>query len=390
MNLGAARRVLAMLAAGWAACLLGAGPAAAATWTVAPGQSLAEALRRATDGDVIELLAGVHQAQVGVILQRRLTVRGVGGRTVLRAAGRSAEDKAILVVRNGEVRIENLEFRGARVPDGNGAGIRFERGRLWVQACAFIDNQNGILTGNAADAELTVQDSEFADAPEGTRLPHLLYVGRIARFTLVGSHLHGGRQGHLVKSRARESQILYNRLDDRPDGQASYELEFPNGGQAWVVGNQIVQTGKTSNATLLAFGAEGSATEAGRSHGLFLAHNTMVNAGITPALFVRVHEQLLGAPVVQRSVNNLFVGLGVADLAEGGVVHGNFSVPQAMLQETASGELRLPPGSWLHGRAVAVDEALGVSLQPAAEFAGPRGIKRLAPRATWSPGAFQD
>jgi hypothetical protein len=55
---------------------------------------------------------------------------------VLLAAGHSAEDKAILVVRNGEVRIENIEFRGTRVPDGNGAGIRFERGRCGCKTAA--------------------------------------------------------------------------------------------------------------------------------------------------------------------------------------------------------------------------------------------------------------
>lgn len=384
-----AQRACTALMVGWM-CWLCAATAAAATLSVAPGQSLAEALRRAQDGDVIELQAGVHQGQVGVILQRRLTLRGVGGKAVLLAAGHSAEDKAILVVRNGEVRIENIEFRGTRVADGNGAGIRFERGRLWVQDCRFIDNQNGILTGNAADAELTIHDSEFAAAPEGSKLPHLLYVGRIARFTLMGSHLHGGRHGHLLKSRARHNQVLYNRLDDRPDGQASYELDFPNGGQAWVVGNLIVQSSQTSNPTLLAFGAEGSAIEEGRTHGLFLGHNTFVNAGLTPALFVRVHEQTLAAPVAQRSVNNLFVGLGVADLADGGVAQGNFSVPQALLHQTALGEWRVPAGAWLYGRAVPAGEAQGVPLQPAAEFAAPRGIKPLAPRTTWSPGAFQD
>jgi hypothetical protein len=385
----AARRALAALAVAgccgsWAAAPL------AATLTVAPGQSLAQALQRAADGDVIELLAGVHEGQVGVILQRRLTLRGVGGRTVLQAAGRSAEHKAILVVRDGDVRIENIEFRGARVADGNGAGIRFERGRLWVQGCRFIDNQNGILTGNTADAELTVLDSEFAAAPEGSRLPHLLYVGRIARFLIRGSHLRGGRQGHLLKSRALHNQVLYNRLDDRPDGQASYELEFPNGGLAWVVGNLIAQSSRTSNPTLLAFGAEGSPAGEGRAHGLYLAHNTFVNAGLAPALFVRVHEQVLAAPVTQRSVNNLYVGLGVADLSAGGVAQGNFSVPQAALQDNERGELRLPAGSWLHGRAVPAGDALGVPMQPVAEFAAPLGIKPLAPRATWSPGAYQD
>lgn len=385
----AVRRALAALAVAgccgsWAAAPL------AATLSVAPGQSLAQALQRAADGDVIELLAGVHEGQVGVILQRRLTLRGVGGRTVLQASGRSAEHKAILVVRDGDVRIENIEFRGARVADGNGAGIRFERGRLWVQGCRFIDNQNGILTGNVADAELTVLDSEFAAAPEGSRLPHLLYVGRIARFLITGSHLHGGRHGHLLKSRALHNRVLYNRLDDRPDGQASYELEFPNGGLAWVVGNLIAQGSRTSNPTLLAFGAEGSPAAEGRVHGLYLAHNTFVNAGIAPALFVRVHERALFAPVAVRSVNNLFAGLGVADLSTRGAAQGNFSVPQAVLQDNGRGEPRLPAGSWLHGRAVPAGDALGVPLQPVAEFSAPLGIKPLAPRAIWSPGAYQD
>ena len=44
--------------------------------------------------------------------------------------GRSGEDKAIWVVRGGNVRIENIEFRGARAADGKGAAIRFEKGLL--------------------------------------------------------------------------------------------------------------------------------------------------------------------------------------------------------------------------------------------------------------------
>ncbi len=392
MNAGRVRHTVAALAALLAMACFGpwGHPAIAATLTVSPGQSLQQALQRAVDGDVIELRAGLHAAQVGVILQRRLTLRGVGGAAILQAAGRSAEDKAILVVRDGEVRIENIEFRGARVPDGNGAGIRFERGRLWVQGCRFIDNQNGILTGNWADAELTVIDSEFAAAPEGSRLPHLLYVGRIARFTIMGSHLHGGRNGHLLKSRARTNRVLYNRLDDRPDGQAAYELEFPNGGLAWVVGNLIAQGSRTSNPTLLAFGAEGSPAQDPRPQGLFLAHNTFVGAGLSPALFVRVHERALGVSVQQRSVNNLFVGIGVADLTDGGVAQGNFSLPHAMLDETGLGEVRLPAGSWLQGRAAPAGVALGEPLQPTAEFTAPLGTRPLAPRKHWSPGAYQD
>lgn len=289
-----------------ALALLGSGaPLAAATLTLAPGQSLAEVLRRAADGDVIELAAGEYRGEVGVIERKRLTLRGVGGRPVLHAAGRHAEGKAILVVRDGDVLIENIAFRGSRVPDGNGAGIRFEKGRLTVLNCAFFDNQNGILSANFGDAELVVRDSEFGQAPQGAKLPHLLYVGRIARFTLSGSRFSGGAQGHLVKSRARVSDVRDNRLVDGPGGQAAYELEFPNGGAVTVVGNVIGQSAGTRNPAILSYGAEGY--HAG-PHSLQVSDNTLINEASRAAVFVRVSAP--PPPMSLRVVDNRLYGPG--------------------------------------------------------------------------------
>ena len=376
---------------------------AASTWTVAPGQNLAQAVQRAADGDVIELLAGVHSGQVAVLEQRQLTLRGVVGpgssRPVLRADGRHAEGKAILVVRGGAVRVENIEFRGARVPHHNGAGIRFDRGQLWVRNCAFIDNQNGILAGNVADAELTVEDSEFGQAPAQTRLPHLIYVGRMARFVLQGSHLSGGQMGHLVKSRARVNVVRYNHIVDGATGRAAYELEFPNGGSATVVGNVIAQSEHSSNPVIVSFGAEGEAPDragaAARQHDLVLINNTLVNSGWRPAQFVRVHEDRLQAPVQQRWLNNLFVGLGVADVAWADLARGNYLIPASALQDPAQGGYGLQATSWLRGRAVAPDELHDGADQalrvwwPAAEFSSPLGSRPLPHLKQWSPGAHQ-
>jgi hypothetical protein len=324
---------------------------------------------------------------VAVIEHKRLTLRGVGGRPVLHAAGQHAEGKAILVVRDGDIRIENLEFRGARVPDHNGAGIRFERGRLHVLRCVFADNENGILTANFGDAELTVEDSEFAQAPVSVRLPHLLYVGRIARFTLVGSHLHGGRDAHLVKSRARENHVRSNRLVDDDSGQASYELEFPNGGVAFVVGNVIGQSASTTNPVLVSFGAEGSDE---REQALFMAHNTLISAGLRPGIFVRVYEGKLPRPVEMRFVNNLSVGLGVGELGLANVAQGNFTGPLDLLDDVAAGRYALGRDSMLRGRGVDPGSARGVSLQPTAEFKLPMGTQALPLLTRWSPGAIQD
>jgi hypothetical protein len=379
--------------------------AAPRTYTVAVGESLAAALQQAADGDVVQLQAGHHHGQVAVITHKRLTLRGVGGVAVLHADGQNAEGKAALVVRNGDVLVQHIEFRGNRVPDGNGAGIRFERGRLRVSQCSFFDNQNGILTSNHPSAELVVENSSFGQAPVGAKLPHLIYVGNIAHFTLLGSHLSGGQEGHLVKSRARINHVRYNYLVDGDAGRAAYELEFPHGGVAHVVGNVIGQSAGTSNPGVVVFGAEGPGPvqmpgQAPREHALVIVNNTLINTGLRPAWFVRVHEARLQQSVPQQLVNNLLVGLGVADVGWGDLGQGNVLVPALLLAPgdltpkmngTASVQTQpkpysLPADSWLRGLGVTPPEGL----QPLAEFVHPVGQRALAPRKRWSPGAFQE
>ena len=303
------------------------GVAQAATLQLAPGGSLAATVARAADGDLIEIAAGEYRGEVAVILQKRLTLRGVGGRPVLNAAGRAAEGKGILVVRDGDVRIENLEFRGARVADRNGAGIRFERGQLQVLRCVFMDNENGILAAGFADAELDIEDSDFGLAPADTPLPHLLYVGAIARLTVRHSRFSGGNQGHLLKSRARVSDIRDSRFVDGPTGQAAYELEFPNGGVVRVVGNVIGQSAGTSNPAIVSYGAEGYAE---RPHALLFSDNTVINEAPRPAYFLRVRAAQ--PPIEQRVLNNRFYGPG--DLGPAEAAQGNTQAPLSALPAT--------------------------------------------------------
>jgi len=353
----------------------------------APIRTVAEAARIARDGDVVEIQSGEYRGDVAVWLQKRLTIRGVGPTPpVMRADGRSAEGKAIWVLRDGAFAIENIAFEGARVPDLNGAGIRFERGRLTLRRCRFVDDENGVLAGNDAGSELIVEDSEFAHAPRDRGpLKHLLYVGRIGRFRVTGSRFHDAYEGHLIKSRARESHVAYNLLVDDVDGMAGYELEFPDGGTAYVVGNVIGQSATTTNPAVVAYGAEGSYWGV---NALYLSHNTLLSDLAAGTAFLRVWRNNPAATRVV-AINNLTVGDGTFVAAAGDRFQGNRTLPRAAMRDSEALDFHLGRRSALRGTGVVPPTVDGHSLAPSAELALPLGTRPIRRPRAWSPGAFQ-
>lgn len=361
---------------------------AAATIFVGPDEEItriSDAAKIAKDGDVVLIHEGEYRGDVAVWHQKDLTIRGLGGGAVLVAAGQSAEGKATWVIRDGSFRIDNIEFRGARAPDGNGAGIRFEAGSATISGCRFFDNQNGVLTSNASSAELVIIDSLFAEAPEQTEhpLPHLLYVGRIARLEITGSRFHQGHYGHLIKSRARENHIRYNLILDGPAGQAAYELEFPNGGEAYVVGNIIGQSANTRNPVIVAYGAEGNTWS---KNALYLAHNTLISEGFAGAWFLRVWGESSAESVSVTGINNLTAGIGLFTLGAPGDFRGNFPLPPWSLDPETLG-FTLSERSLV--RRFASPPPEDELLLPTSEFDFPIGTRPLDPPPRWAPGALQ-
>lgn len=338
-------------------------------------RTIAEAARLARDGDTVEVQAGEYRGDVAVWLQKKLTIRSVGGPAVLVADGHAAEGKGIWVIRNGEFEIEGFDFVGARVPSRNGAGIRFERGKLTVRDSRFIDNQMGLLTGNDAASELTVERCEFRGPTDGDHWYHNLYAGTIARLTVIGSWSHKSRRGHLLKSRARESHILYNRLTDE-GGTASYELEFANGGIARVIGNVIEQSPRTDNRTLVSFGAEGYRWPANR---LALSHNTVVNRALT-GTFLRVSP----GQVAVQLYNNLWVGPGDAVLPSGIAESGNQRVSLSAFRDPRRHDYRALP----HGPIAPVRARAPDALTPELEYLHERRLAQLG-AVPLLPGALQ-
>ena len=359
-----------------------------ATLVVGPGEkvtSISEAARLARDGEVIEIRPGEYRGQPAVWTQNKLLIRGAGQRPVMLAEGKSAEGKALWIVRGGKVTIQNIEFRGARVASLNGAGIRFEKGDLTIRACAFFDNEIGLLTANQPELSLEVVDSEFGDAPHDKSDPHhLLYVGAIDKFVLRGSRLHNGYYGHLLKSRARENHVLYNMLVDGTGGKAANELEFPNGGVAYVIGNAIGQSAGSENTGIVSYGAEGPRWP---DNALYMAHNTLINDAPAGS-FLNVHNDKIGDVEVWL-LNNLTVGNGDFFKPAQGRFDGNRSAARGDLIDFGGIPLRLTNLSPLRGAIRPPGQARGVELLPDAEFRFPVGSRPLRPGSALAPGAFQ-
>lgn len=352
-------------------------PPGAKVWRVGRSSGallrISEAAALAQDGDVVEIEAGDYRGDVAVWEQSRLTIRGVGGAARIYADGRSAEGKAIWVIRRGRFDIANVDFIGARANDGNGAGIRFEGGQLRIAHCLFWDNQMGLLTGGEGtplDATLTIESSEFAYSHVDGRWGHNIYVGRIAEFTLTGSYSHHAGRGHLLKSRARRNHVLYNRLTDETGGRASYEMDFPNGGLVRVVGNVVQQQPETDNSTLIAYGEEGYVWPENR---LAVSANTLVNDLRYGGTFIWA----VPGPIAVVSANNLLVGPGGYRAGKLLQVWNDVHAEWEDLQRPGRQDYRLRDGGGRFAYREPPDAAQREQLSPRAQYTEPLAVRAL-------------
>jgi hypothetical protein len=379
-----------LLALGVSALCFGAA-ASAETLMAGPNGaplSIEEALNAAKDGDTIEVLPGTYTSAL-LIEGRRLTLRGVGKPTpVISGEGKLRQGHALWTVRGGEVTLENLEFRGSRSADGGGAGVRLEGGKLTILSCGFYDNEHGVVTTNDPASTLSITSSGFGAAPKVVGgLYHLLNVGRIGKLTITASRFQQGFEGHLIKTRARENLITYNFIHDGVRGGASYEVEIATGGLATLIGNVIAQGADGHNPVMLAYGSEGRAWD---KNELYVAHNTFITYGWTPAWFIRVFTDRVPGELPVYVINNLLVGPGMFWPAVRGHLEGNRVATRGMLRDIWTYGFELPPDSMWRGSGVNPRNINGHDLSPKREFDWSANSRELSPDSRhWTPGAFQ-
>lgn len=386
-NLGCRSAVL-MAALSLPATALGA------TLTVGPGKTYAKpclAIGAATTGDVIEIDAsGNYSGDTCAWATDNLTVRGVNGRPKLDITGVSpAQKKGLFTIAATTATIENLEFSGAAISaaDGNnGAGIRHQGLNLTVRGCYFHDNQDGILGAppTAGMGTVLIENSEFSHNGAGDGYSHNMYIGNYASFTLQYSYSHKGNVGHLVKSRAYQNQILFNRITDETGGTASYELDLPNGGASFVIGNIIEQSATTQNPSILAYGEEGTT---GYDTHLYVINNTFLND--------KKSGTFVNNPTTTPGVltNNIFYDTGTVTSQGTAMLTTNFvsaTMGDPMFVSAANFDLHLQAGSPCIDKGTAPGSGSSKPLTPLYQYVHPESSEsRGVGGAAIDIGAFE-
>jgi hypothetical protein len=331
----------------------------AKTLRVGPGQQYrtpCQAMPHTATGDTVEIdSAGDYRGDVCTWTANRLTLRGVGqSRAHIEAAGKSAENKAIWVIAGNDAVVENIEFSGATSSDQNGAGIRQEGTNLRIYNCYFHDSQEGILAGDNPKSSILIEFSEFGHNGSGDGSTHNIYINHVAKFTLQFSYSHHANVGHLVKTRAAENYIQYNRLSDEADGTASFELDIPNAGTSYVIGNIIQQGPETENSGILAYGMEGYDP---RNTGtqLYVVNNTFVNDRLQGGTFIQIQGDIPTPPVI---MNNIFWGKGVIITPGHATMAGNLVQKDPQFVDPARYDYRLRQQSPARGSGVRPNHAI--------------------------------
>ncbi|MEO6628773.1 MAG: hypothetical protein ABIP03_09420 [Aquihabitans sp.] len=357
--------------------------------SVGPGRTYAkpcQAIAAAQPGDVIQIDAagnGTYDGDVCTWTTNNLTIEGVNGRARIDAAGRSSQNKATWVIAGNNTTVRNVELSGAVSSDKNGAGIRAEGANLTVVGSYFHHNQDGILAGANPASSIVIDGSEFADNGANDGQSHNMYIGHIKSFTLIRSYSHESIGGQLVKSRAITNYVLYNQLLGRT-GTSNYELDLPNGGLSYVIGNSFQQGPATANSNIIAYGMEGVTNPSSQ---LYVVNNTIVNdRGSGTAVLV---GSQVTAPVVAK--NNISVGSPMFVGQASAQLVGNCVVTNPGFVNRAAYDFHLVAGSpCVDTGTLPGTSAEGFALEPTQEYVNPLSlIARTVKGSAIDAGAFE-
>jgi hypothetical protein len=188
-----------------------------------------------------------------------------------------------------------------------------------------------------------------------------------------------------VKSRAANNYILYNRISGESSTD-SYEIDLPNGGRSYVIGNVIEQGPNSPNHSIIEYGAEG--VRAGYASDLFVVNNTIVNDE-SAGTFVNVAGGVT-TPAVLR--NNIFAGPGSVTNQGTAIVQANITAANGdpKFANRAAYDYHLLAGSPAIDAGTAPGSGFDFSLTPVMQYVHPvQSMARVVTGSAIDAGAYE-
>jgi len=220
---------------------------------------LDDAVSAVRDGDATILIAPGVYHDCTVQAGGRITFKAVQPGTAI-FEGTTCEDKAAFVLRGRGSVVDGVVFRGFRVDDGNGAGIRIEMGNLTVTNAMFLDSQEGILGGGETVRQVTIDRSTFSglgQCDESPNCAHSIYLIVPGKVTVTHSRFERGNGGHYVKVRAPQIEVTDSSFDDSHGRKTNYMIDLSEGGTGLIARNIFVQgANKENHSGLIVVAAE--------------------------------------------------------------------------------------------------------------------------------------
>ena len=242
------------------------------------------AIAAAEDGDTV-MIDGGEYFDCAIVSVDKITIEGKAPDAAAILTDKACGGKALLVTAGDNITIRNLTLTRARVPDGNGAGIRAEGKNLTIDKVKFINNQNGILAAAMPESTIIIRNSEFRrNGACNPACAHGIYVNSLTLLRIENTKFSDTRQAHHIKSRASRTEIVNCEIIDGPTGTASYLIDIPNGGSLVVQNSTLEKGPKAENrSTAIMIGAEG-VTQPTRE--ITITNNSFRNAGSYSTFFV--------------------------------------------------------------------------------------------------------
>ena len=253
-----------------------------------PGDlTFAQAAAAAQSGDTVQVEPGTYTNFDVQWYANNLTIEAVGGPVILNDSGYSiSNEKGIFDIIGNNAFVQGITFENAHDSGDDGhnyAGIRDEGSGLTLDACTFLNNDDGLLVTPASSGtgNVLVEYSVFSNNGYGDGESHNMYINHVSSFTLEYSSTTDAYYGHDVKSRALNTYLLYNFIGDSGSGandQAAL-VDLPDGGDSYLIGNVLHKGSSAANGTMIDYNVEGydDSSQENPTQLLEMVNNTVVN-----------------------------------------------------------------------------------------------------------------